>query len=164
MEAIHHRNIQILRWETHPKIMKHIQHLWAISKKILGPPLPHSEKQISTTQNNTPKHQQFQQDKSIGRTDTIQKHMLYVYITWGPGRELEILRCCWGGPMWAPLTIGAGTCAWGVAKCCWLSLASLRWTPHLLIDNLVPEGWAPQFIKGNPRHQGAPVGAQSHRN
>jgi hypothetical protein len=144
--------------ETHPTPMGQS------AKKSWGPHFPTQKKQISTTQNNTPKHQQFQQDKSIGRTDTIQKHMLYVYITWGPGRELEILRCCWGGPMWAPLTIGAGTCAWGVAKCCWLSLASLRWTPHLLIDNLVPEGWAPQFIKGNPRHQGAPVGAQSHRN
>ena len=114
---------------------------WVISNKILGSPLPHTEKQMSTTQNRAPKHQQFQQDNSIGRpiqSRSIQKHMfskikytinlstyyisiyynilhnsIYIYIricitqkqkntriTWGPWvpRELEIARCCWGGP------------------------------------------------------------------
>ena len=39
-------------------------------------------------------------------------------ITWGPPdpRELETLGCCWGG---APFFIGGGTCACGLAKCCW---------------------------------------------
>ena len=70
--------------------------------------------------------------------------LMNIRITWGlpDHRELEAFGCCWAG---APFFSGGGTCACGVAKCCWWQVLARGGPPRTLVKFKLTWGGRPKF-------------------